>query len=571
MAEQAKSEINLEISTGFFRISTESVVYNITVLDDRNQESGASRAVNTILSQETSPPAPRPATEAAPVMDLAELAASGGGDDYYERVSKDIFNDIGQLAKSLSSTLMHMPMEDRRMKRANLDEAGEKIEDAKRQLQDIVSMTEKATMEIMDQVEKVQEQTSDVRELLSHLREHSAFQVSEKEGEEPEENAVGLKFQELQDKLGAVNGLVAVLQEQAAVSPAEPEAETEPEDAAEAEAPAEVEDLTETVAAPVVEKKIRYLFDIDTVFQTMYELCTNETVKSHITSARESAADIFTADTFIDALGERIADLEPDSDNFFTVPLSDVLQSLLAGCSDKKIKNLLTKMDQNQTGIFLDQSLPLEVPPTEEVEVVAPAAAEPEAVEEVLEMEAEEEAAEADEDAEDPPVADTEGGESTIAMLASTMAESLALADELGQEIQHMRPCSPGGMSMMSMADQNEIFAKIEDAFHATSVITEDVTRITEALSFQDLSGQQILKIIKLLSDFQVQLLAIVVSFGSQLKSKEKNAEITAEESKRLAQEDVDKYLKSMTTEEVAGEGALDQDAVNHILEELGF
>ena len=62
-----------------------------------------------------------------------------------------------------------------------------------------------------------------------------------------------------------------------------------------------------------------------------------------------------------------------------------------------------------------------------------------------------------------------------------------------------------------------------------------------------------------------------MVSFGSQLKIKEQNAQITVEESKRIAQEDVDKYLNSMTTGEVGGEGALDQDAVNDLLKGLGF
>jgi chemotaxis regulatin CheY-phosphate phosphatase CheZ len=141
----------------------------------------------------------------------------------------------------------------------------------------------------------------------------------------------------------------------------------------------------------------------------------------------------------------------------------------------------------------------------------------------------------------------------------------------LTENLTQMRSGPVNGMSLMSIADQNDVFKKIEDAFNVASSITDDISRITEALSFQDLSGQQILKIIKLLTDFQVQLLAIVVSFGSQLKTKEKNAGVTVTESKRIAQEDVDKYLKSMTTEEVGGEGALDQDAVNDLLQNLGF
>ena len=95
---------------------------------------------------------------------------------------------------------------------------------------------------------------------------------------------------------------------------------------------------------------------------------------------------------------------------------------------------------------------------------------------------------------------------------------------------------------------------------------------ITESLSFQDLSGQQILKIIKLLSDFQMQLLAIIVSFGSRLKHKKEDASLSLEESKELAQSDVDSYISKLTVDKSEGDQAvLDQDTVNKMLEEMGF
>lgn len=537
MSTAGKSEVNLEISAGFFRISTDTVVYNITVLG--GGETGATQVVRQILAEEKSPvpvlAAPEPELKD---MDLGQLAASTVGDDYYKKVSTDIFNDIGKLAKSLSSTMGEIPLEDRRMKRVELDEAGEKIEDAKNQLHDIVSMTERATMEIMDQVEKVQNQTDGVKELLLSLKTHSAFQAAAVEAGEEGARSATATLQNLQEKIGQANALIAALQEGAGP-------------VAEEVSAGAVLDLAE--AAPEMVKRTRYLFALDTIFQTMYELCTNETVKTHITGARKKAEEIFDHNAFVDALGERIKNLAPDSDNFFTVPLSDVLSALLAACSDQKTQNLLKKMDLNQAEIFLDQSLPLEVPPTEEIEeaVPAPAAAPPEAVVSA-------------------PVA-AQGPDPRVAELGGMLAESLALAGELTGSLEQMRSGQAPGMSKMTIEDQNEIFQKIEDAFDVASAITEEISRITEALSFQDLSGQQILKIIKLLTDFQVQLLAIVVSFGSQLKVKEQNAKITVEESKRIAQEDVDKYLNSMTTGEVGGEGSLDQNAVNDLLKGLGF
>ena len=539
MSTAGKSEVNLEISAGFFRISTDSVVYNITVLG--GSETGATQVVRHILAEEK-PPVP---SLAAPVpeageFDLARVAGEALDDDYYKKVSTDIFNDIGKLAKSLSSTMGEIPMEDRRMKRVELDEAGEKIEDAKNQLHDIVSMTERATMEIMDQVEKVQGQTDGVKELLLSLKTHNAFQTAAVEAGEAGAQSATETLVNLQEKIGQANALIVALQGESAGA------------GAEEISAGEVLDLA--AAAPEMVTRTRYLFALDTIFQTMYELCTNETVKTHITGARKKAEEIFDHNGFVDALGEKINDLAPDSDNFFTVPLSDVLSALLAACSDSKTQNLLKKMDINQAEIFLDQSLPLEVPPTEEIEEAAPASAAP-AQEAVVAA----------------PAA-ARGPDPRVAEIGGVLAESLALAGELTESLEQMRSGQAApGMSKMTIEDQNEIFQKIEDAFQVASSITDDISRITEALSFQDLSGQQILKIIKLLTDFQVQLLAIVVSFGSQLKMKEKNAGITVEESKRIAQEDVDKYLNSMTTGEVGGEGALDQDAVNDLLKGLGF
>ena len=535
MSTAGKSEVNLEISAGFFRISTDTVVYNITVLG--GGETGATQVVRHILAEEN-PSVPILAAPEQGGLALAPQAVAVAGDDYYKTVSTDIFNDIGKLAKSLSSTMGEIPLEDRRMKRVELDEAGEKIEDAKNQLHDIVSMTERATMEIMDQVEKVQNQTDGVKELLLSLKTHSAFQAAVVEAGEAGAQSATATLQNLQEKIIQANALIAAIQEDAGP-------------ASEDVSAGAVLDLAQ--AAPEMIKRTRYLFALDTIFQTMYELCTNETVKTHITAARKKAGDIFDHNVFVDALGERIKNLAPDSDNFFTVPLSDVLSALLSACSDQKTQNLLKKMDLNQAEIFLDQSLPLEVPPTEEIEEAAPASAAP-----------------AQEAVVSPPAA-AQGPDPRVAELGGMLAESLTLAGELTESLEQMRSGQTPGMSKMTIEDQNEIFQKIEDAFNVASAITDEISRITEALSFQDLSGQQILKIIKLLTDFQVQLLAIVVSFGSQLKIKEQNATITVEESKRIAQEDVDKYLNSMTTGEVGGEGALDQNAVNDLLKGLGF
>jgi chemotaxis regulatin CheY-phosphate phosphatase CheZ len=50
--------------------------------------------------------------------------------------------------------------------------------------------------------------------------------------------------------------------------------------------------------------------------------------------------------------------------------------------------------------------------------------------------------------------------------------------------------------------------------------IHDSYTRILEALSFQDLSGQRIFKIVRLISELQLKLLSLLVSYGTKFKIK---------------------------------------------------
>ncbi len=499
-----KPEIFLEIGSGYFRIPTAEANYNITII---GEAAPAPSGMATF-------PAPAPQFSPSP----SPGADSG---DYYQQVSEDLYHDIGNLAKSLSSTIMEIPAEDRRQERATLDEAGDKLESAKTQLKDIVAMTEKAAMEIMDNVEKVQGGTGDVQGLLSDLKNHPAFAVrdSDDKNEEEEEPSLIPEIEALDGDISAALGILAEIKagqgQSAASGPAEP-----------------------------AERKQRYLFDLDVIFQTLYELCTNETVKDHISGAREKAGDIFDLSRFQDKISDKASGYEADADNYFNVPMSDVFQALFAACSDKSIKNLLKKMDSGQSTIFLDQAIPLEVPDIEEVEGDAP------------------------ESSISVPV--QSGSDPRLDEVVAVLQKCQEGLGRLPEAASKMGTAAPEG-SVMSLADQRDIFAKIESAFGVSTAITADVSKITEALSFQDLSGQQIMKILKLLSDFQVQLLAIVVSFGSQLKQKKEKADISIEESKSLAQSDVDRYLGAIPSEGKTDTGMLDQDTVNQMLEEFGF
>ena len=98
-------------------------------------------------------------------------------------------------------------------------------------------------------------------------------------------------------------------------------------------------------------------------------------------------------------------------------------------------------------------------------------------------------------------------------------------------------------------------------------------------MSFQDLSGQRIFKIVKLISDVQVQILSLLVSFGAKMKKRrEEKDRVSIKDAEQMAQSEVDKMLERVSTptapEELGGpaaEGRLDQGAVDTLLADLGF
>jgi chemotaxis protein CheZ len=100
-----------------------------------------------------------------------------------------------------------------------------------------------------------------------------------------------------------------------------------------------------------------------------------------------------------------------------------------------------------------------------------------------------------------------------------------------------------------------------------------------EALSFQDLSGQRIKKIVGLIGEIQVQLLSVLVAFDTKIKAHNDSQGAPPrpkEETEKVAQAEVDKMLEKLSAEpsELQGPGAenrLDQGAVNDLLSQMGF
>jgi chemotaxis regulatin CheY-phosphate phosphatase CheZ len=562
MAGRQPPEINLELSGGSLTIRTAEAIYNITAT---TVPGGAPALPPASTAQPRSLP-PSAAAEpdlddwpevdtAAPPADAAPVEAAAGApedEEYYRDLSHDMFREVGRLARRLSMSIRDVQVD--KIEDMDLESmAGEQLEQAKDQLESVVKMTEQATLQIMDQGESIQGAIDQARSIMEQINTSTEEAGSEARGGGDPEALEKLK-QAIQDVNSFLEGLGdSPLADLAALAEAATsELGSAPEAPAEA-APAEVPPEPAAPAGPY------YQFPLDLVFQTTYELCTNETVKKHIKAMWDVAAKAFDAAAIEKGMNSLVTE-GPDEDNFLNLDLKGVLKVLFGATGEDRFKQIIKKMASTVDQIFLEPSLPLEAMPGE-----APAAAAP------------------------PPPAPAPAAP---AAPAGPSPEAIAKVAELAEAIKAKSgeltpPQLPGELSALleqalagsaggepSNTVQPELVQELDKSM---GVIVSSVNSIIEALSFQDLSGQAIYRIVRLLTDFQVQLLAMVVSFGSKLKTKAEKKDVTPDQSEKMAQEEVDKALESLGVggaEEGEDEGAggeLDQDSVNSLLDSMGF
>lgn len=583
MAAKNPPEITLELSGGSLTIRTSEAIYRVVVAGGGVAASATALPAGPqpkaiaggVASDEADDWGDIDLGTAPPVTGTGRTGDEDAGlikatydpsvdqeayNEYYRDLSNDMYREIGSLAKRLSMSIRDVGSVN--VQNMDLTSTGQQLEDAKGELQDVVKMTEQATMRIMDEGEAIQEavdRSQQIMDQLAPLRGEAEAEQEEAEGDGDAGQAAAQLTQVLQSikdyfeqtpqsPLAALSEQAAALLEQMkqAPAPAQEAAEAAPEPA--------------PAPAPAPPSGPYFQFPIDVVFQTVYELCTNEAVKKHIKTMWD-AQDQFDPAKVESALNE-ITPKEPDEDNFLNIDLKQVLKSLFQTTDNEKFQGVLKKMAQTSDQIFLEQTLPLEAIPGEAP--AAPAAPEPEPA-----------------PAPAPAVPAAPAGPSPEMIEAMT-----ALTEAIAQTAQAPEPPQlPEDLMELldqAMGQSGESCNIIDpDLLHqlteAEDNIRTSVNAIIESLSFQDLSGQTIYRIVRLLSDFQVQLLAMVVSFGSKIKAKESKSEITVDESEKLAQEEVDRVLGGLSSAEEKAEGAegseeeLDQGAVNDLLESLGF
>ena len=555
--------IAFELGVGEFRIVTPEAVYQIKVCHDLVEA--------TRVDEPGNGPPP-----------LAGSAANADGpepESFFQEISEELFDKIGRLARKLSVSVEELPEQ---LDAPDLDETDQQLENAKGQLEEVVKLTEKASMTIMDTADSIQTDMDELRSQLDILQNLdlmtapvSPDALSQADGPAPQisisdKPTVDPAFF---DKLGELRIFIENLLHQAAgevPSAAEPEPPvTETEAAAEPEA-APVQPTSQTI---VVTR-----FDVDVVFQTLYELCTNESVKDHIKAMREAQHAAFNTSAVADYLSE-LAPTVDEEDGFYNFPITAVLKSLYGATASEDFRLTLKKMNQTAASIFLDSVLPIEGETTE-VEVPLEAAPEPEPAPP---------APPETPPVPEPPAPAENGGPAPVCSL-----DDLKAIRNLAAELEHLgsalaAPAPAGGAvqvveggplyTSILTRDRDTIVATVNMAHTLIRQTGAHLTRILETLSFQDLSGQRIMKVVSLIGDVQMQLLSILISVNAKLKVHQETGvtdakSVTAES---MAQAEVDKALEKLSggsPSSLLGPGAetrLDQGAVNDLLAQLGF
>ncbi len=538
MSQASPPEITFELDGGSLTIRTSDAVYHIVVTGAATAPAAlpqGSEAVGQLPAvDEWDVPEPVTADKPAPTYKPQK------DDGYYKELSQEMYHEVGQLAKRLSMSISDV--KGAKVDSMDLQAAGDQLESAKDQLESVVEMTEKATLTIIEESESIQSAIDRVRSIMAEMSSGA------QDGEENEDGPSRQNREALEEILETLAQYLEAVR-QTPLDDVVVEVHAIAGELGQAKGAAEPEPEPEPAATG-------YSFPLELVFQTTYELCTNETVKKHLKAMWDAGAKAFDP-AKVEAGLNKLAPAEPDEDNFLNVDLKGVLKVLFQSTKVDSYKGILKKMASTADQIFLDQFLPMEAVPAE-----APAAApKPKAA---------------------PAPAPAAGG------AAAELAERLeALVQKLEERAAALKPPElPGDLKdllqrALDEASQDRARVtpeKLQELDENMNRVISSVNAIIEALSFQDLSGQAIYRIVRLLTDFQVQLLAMLVSFGSKIKTKETREEITPDESEKLAQQEVDKALESLglSDPEAGGDkeeerGPLDQDAVNAMLESLGF
>ena len=568
MTTKKKPEVHLEITSGTLRLATDEAIYFISAPKIQPlaipPQMGAYQQLEpnpmVTLDQAQPPSSPPPfqaeAGQFQPAAPSQPPASSGNGQDslFFQELTEKLYRDIGTMARKLSVTINEFEVDPAEL---NIIEKGQQVEQARDQLSSIVELTEQATMNIMDKTDQIQEDVEQARRLVSSMDALDFMGDEERDVLLTEVDRLAKSFQVAGELLRTSLGLeTAVIERLSGGNGSGQEAQ------AQTQTPPPVE-----ASPPPAETVKRIVFPLSELFQILYELAVGEEVKKAI-KAVWNGVEQFDDQKVQDMLNPQSDDFERD-EGFVMVPLEPLLKSLYTATENDAFKTTVKKLNASREKLFLDQSLPVEIH-LEEVEVEAEAVSEP-APEPVPEP--------APESDDSPP---SEGmAELKEGLEAHLQALRTETEERFSQEA-NLEVLGKIKSSALIQGDQaNRIKEELGSAGEVINRITDSLTGILEALTFQDLTGQQIQKTMAVLNDFQVELLKLLVSIRSLMSEERTGAVKDQQQKEELAQQDVDEMLGKLglgpAAEEVdleAGpgvEGRLDQEAVDSMLVELGF
>lgn len=512
MRGQPLPEIRLELNSGTFKIRTPAAIYVITV-----QPVGTvAQEITQVVEQEVASEVGAEGTETSNSNAAISIEPMDGM--FYKDVSMSMLGRIGELAKKLNVSLKELSTEV--PQGIDLGKSGRRLSDAMEQLEEINIMTENAAMVIMDLTEKIQEDIGWTKENIKVLNEIDLTSDED----------LDAAYKEAEKMCGIVETHRPLIDEIMS---------------REKELLASVSKLSGLVGETGNKEDAEkfYEFDPDAIFQTLYEFCTNEAVKKHLKMMREDK-QVCNTQRFNTAINESLREIKFEN-NFVDIPIKSILAAFFQATDSEKYKGFLEKLDANLSSLFLEAHLPVELPSPKKV---------------------------SESESENPPilaiVSDiADRAEINLAKLAKVKT------DFFDSQIDGSIFKDLEDKTVIKRADRDTIKKILDESNLRFSSIMDLATKIFENLSFQDLAGQKIRKIIQLLTEFQAQLLIMLVGFDVQIRTRERNKDITAVESEQLVQREVDKVLATVMvgTEGEAMEKRFDQDAVNEILENMGF
>ncbi|MFZ5453555.1 MAG: protein phosphatase CheZ [Thermodesulfobacteriota bacterium] len=504
MADGKPYELSLELSQGECRVLVDGLALNICLKPPTEGViTAAPRAVPAVAPLPQLPP-----ENGAESQKLVEEL------NYYRQVSTDIYNELGQLAKTLNLSLQEVTLAE--VMRCQDESPGEHLDQARIKLNDVLEMTEKATLNILDLVEQIREDCESVRSQLLSLgpqEENWEEGVAAESGPAPT-----IWGQESKDLLAQIMAQGRELDQQFhGQAAAEPAPEPEP-----------------VAAGPGLH------FPLGEILQIVLEFCGNEALKQHLKAVIAKQGEIFRTQEAEDAFA-KLGATQPEEDGFSQFPVEEVLKILQGTCEDKRFQELFAKILASAGKLFPMPMLPLE---GHQVEAAAPP----------------------------PPPPPAAPAPQPLSFLPQW--------EVFFQKVQELAAQAENAPEAPPSLDPILNGEKIQEACLVLDRISASLSRIMEALAFQDLSGQRLLQVLKLLRTLQFQILTMVVAAGTKLKKKAEQSGITVEESGVMAQDEIDRLLSNLaphsSTEEIPEEHCveaqvLDQDAINDLLTNMGF